>query len=436
MYDLIVNNAVILSSHTRYRPFVGAVAVENGRIAFAGPGRFPASDAETCVDADGMILMPGLVNAHCHGDMAFAKGMGDAMTLGEQIERFREGNWFFDATDADDRYTARLHTYIEALLSGTTCIMENMYWSLADRSQEAVERIGIRAALAEDIRYDFSRPDELLPPGALTHFAERCAAGGIVPALGFPAEEDFTESLLSRAVELTRTLSCRVTCHLAETTWRIEAANRQMGTRPVRALDRFGIVNENFIASHGVWLDREDIDLLALRGASVVNTPLCELKIADGLAPIPELIEAKVNVALGTDGAMWNNSNDLFRDRTCIALAHNLKRGPRALDHRDVLDMATINGARALGLADEIGSIEVGKQADFILIDARAPHMGPIRLGGNENVSSSVVYCATGQDVRDVFIAGRQLVRDRRLPHVDVARVQRDLRAISDRLFA
>lgn len=156
------------------------------------------------------------------------------------------------------------------------------------------------------------------------------------------------------------------------------------------------------------------------------------MKIADGLAPIPALLKAGVTVALGTDGAMWSNSNDLFREMKCLLLVHSLHGGVRTLTAHDALDMATVNGAKLFGLENELGTIEQGKLADLILVDASRPHMTPLRTGRAENVSSNVVYCATGADVTDVFVGGRRLVpgppHPRTRPRGDSAAGRRRLR--------
>ena len=185
-----------------------------------------------------------------------------------------------------------------------------------------------------------------------------------------------------------------------------------MGGSPVKVLDRFGLLTKRYIGSHGVYLNDEDIEIYAQSGAEIVNTPICEMKIGDGLAPIPKLVKAGIPVALGTDGAMWSNSNDIFREMKCMSIIHNLKAGVRAFSAEDILDMATVNGAKLFDMEKELGTLEEGKIADLILVDAAAPHMNPLRTGKNSNVSSAIVYCASGSDApaeRDRSCSGRQI---------------------------
>jgi 5-methylthioadenosine/S-adenosylhomocysteine deaminase len=169
---------------------------------------------------------------------------------------------------------------------------------------------------------------------------------------------------------------------------------------------------------------------------SVANTPLCEMKIADGIAPIPEMVNWGVNVCLGTDGSMWNNSNDIFREMKGMALIHSVHSGVRSLSPRSILDMATINGAKAFGVDTGMGTIEKGKLADFILIETASPHMQPLRLGKHENVLSALVYSATGADVTDVFIGGKRIVENRSLTSVDAEAIAAKVREGSEKIAA
>lgn len=436
MFDTVIAGGVIISAHDRYKPLTGSIGISGGRIEYAGTALLTKADGKEFVDARGKIVMPGLVNGHCHGDMGFAKGGADNMTLGEQMKDFAVHNWFLDYITDEDRYFARQHTYAEALLSGTTLLMENMYWSLGNCSQKAFKEIGLRGALAEDVRYDFYKSDGFLTSDMLNDFKNECQVNGLIPVLGTLPEEEFSHERLEKVRDMTQNCGCFFTSHLAETTWRCDAARKNMGVSPVKALKHSGLLNDHYIGSHAVYLDSEDIRLMAACGAKVVNTPVCEMKIADGLAPVPEMVRAGVVVALGTDGAMWSNSNDIFREMKCMALVHSLHSGARTFTARDVLDMATINGAKLFGLEQDLGTIEQGKLADIILIEAHRPHMTPLRTGEAENVSSNVVYCATGADVSDVFVGGRHLVKDHRLPGVDLQTIQQHTFETAEKVFA
>lgn len=436
MFDTVIAGGILISAHNRYKPMEGSIGIRDGRIAYVGPRQLSKQDGHAFVDARGTIVMPGLVNGHCHGDMGFAKGAADNMTLGEQMKDFAVHNWFLDYITDEDRYYARQHTYAEALLSGTTMLMENMYWSLGKQSRQAFVETGLRGALAEDVRYDFYKSDGFLTETMLDDFRQDCCDYGLVPVLGSLPEEEFTDERLRKVEALARERGCYVTSHLSETTWRFQAAQNNIGTSPVKALERYGLLNERYIGSHGVYLDEEDIRLMAERGAKLVNTPICEMKIQDGLAPVPALVKAGVVVALGTDGAMWSNSNDIFREMKCMALVHSLHSGVNTFTPQDILDMATVNGAKLFGLEHELGTLEQGKLADVILVEAWRPHMTPLRTGAAENVSSNLVFCATGSDVRDVFVGGRHLVQNHRLLSVDLAKIQQHTLETSQKVFS
>lgn len=433
-FDLAINDCIILSGHNGYQPFLGSVGIRDGRIQRVGEGKIYSGETRELVDGTGKILMPGLINGHCHGDMTFARGMGDDLTLLEQNRKFADTNWFGNLIDEEDRYWSRMLTYVEALLSGTTFLMENMYWGLGTRSVEAMEAAGIKGALAQDLRIDFAEPERFLPQQEMQDFIQQCRAAGRIPVIGSISEEDYEDRLISKAKDYITGFGCAETRHLAENTWRMDLVQKKFGTTSIQYLKSRGALHDGMICSHAIYLTEEELRIMAEEGVKVVNTPLCEMKIADGIAPIPAMLKAGVTVGIGTDGAMWNNSNDIFREMKGMVLLHSITSGVRALTARDALDMATIQGARVFGLEEEIGTVEPGKKADLILIDANQPHMAPLRWKHNENVASTVVYCATGRDVTDVFVDGAQIVRDRALMTVDVGEVMAHASAASEKL--
>lgn len=436
MFDIVIANGIIISGHDRYRPLIGSIGIKDGRIEYVGTQRLAKTDGRSYIEGYGKIVMPGLVNGHCHGEMGFAKGAADNTTLQEQMHKFAENNWFYGELSEEDRFYTRQFTYAEAVLSGTTFLLECMYWSLGkELSQQAFEQVGLRGAPAEDIRYDFYRSDGFLTDEMLDSFMERCRRHDLIPLLGTLPEEEFTGQRLEKVRQIIEKRNCFFTSHLSETTWRYENAVGKMGNSPVKVLNQYGLLTDKYIGSHAVYLDDEDIEIYAKSGAKIVNTPICELKIADGLAPVLKFVKAGIPVALGTDGAMWNNSNDIFREMKCMSVIHNLQYGVRTFTPEDILDMATVNGAKLFGMENELGTIEEQKQADLILLDASRPHLNPLRTGTNSNVSSTVVYCATGSDVTDVIIRGKEIVRNKELLTVDVRKLQARTQEIAERLL-
>jgi len=433
-FDLLISNAIILSTHNNYEPFVGSVGVNAENITHVSSCHVDKANATKHIDATGRILMAGLVNGHCHGDMTLGRGLGDDLTLLEQIEKFNDSNWFYSMITDEDRYYSRQLTYCEALLSGTTFISENMYWGLGLDSIKAMKEIGIRGALVEDIRVDFANPYKFMSSEYMELYKSECIKNNIIPIVGSIAEEDYEVDYMKTIKAKLLEYDCYYTSHLAENDWRMKIVAKKFGTTPIDFLNKQNMLGPKFIGSHVVYASDNDIDLLVSTKTSVVNTPLCEMKIVDGVAPIPKMVERGVTVCLGSDGSMWNNSNDIFREMKGMSLLHSLTSGIRALSKKDILDMATINGARVFGLENEYGSIEEGKKADFILVDCSTPHMQPLRFGKHENIASSIVFNATGQDVTDVFINGKHVVQNKKIMNVDVDFIIEKVRLASDKL--
>jgi 5-methylthioadenosine/S-adenosylhomocysteine deaminase len=420
MYSLGIENVIIVSGNFDYIPFMGSVCLDGAVIAQVCKTVCPREQCAEWIDGNGKILMPGLVNCHCHGDMTLARGLGDDMTLLEQIEAFRPHNWFYKFINDDDRYYARQLGYCESLLAGTTFICENMYWGLGERSVTAMTETGIKGALVEDIRYDFSNSDSFLPVQKLKEISSACREAGIVPVIGLMAEEDFETARLRKAFDLLQDIDALQTMHLAENEWRRDIIRKKYNMTPVEYLARNGFLNSKLIGSHVVCLTDNEIRLLKESNVKVANTPLCEMKIADGIAPIPEMVRQGITVGLGTDGPLWNNSSDIFREMKAMALLHTISKGIRSLSKKDILDMATMGGAAVFGKEKEFGMIKEGMKADMILIDTDKPRLQPLLLGKNENVTSAIVFSATGSDVTDVFVNGKRLVKDGKITSVDV----------------
>ncbi|MEJ8734185.1 amidohydrolase family protein [Mediterraneibacter sp. ICN-202921] len=433
-YEMGISGAIIVSGHNGYEPFIGSVAIKGDRIEKVVEGSLEKEDCGKWIDGSGKILMPGLVNAHCHGDMTLARGLGDDLTLLEQNEKFADTEWFYTLISDEDRYYSRQLTYCEALLSGTTFIMENMYWGLGEDSVKAMVETGIKGALAEDIRVSFVRPDDFVSDAFLEAYGEVCQKNGILPILGGISEEDYETGRLKRILEIARKHDMKLTCHLAENTWRRDMVRERYNTTAIDYLYETDLLGSDVIGSHVVYATDEEVKQLKETGTKVVNTPLCEMKICDGIAPIPEMVKQGVTVCLGTDGGMWNNSNDIFREMKGMALLHTINSGIRSLTKKEILDMATINGAKCFGLEKEMGTIEEGKKADLLLIETNTPHMQPIRVGANENVTSAIVFNATGQDVTDVFVNGRHVVSNGELLTVKVEEIMNKVKAASEKI--
>jgi len=435
LFDIIIHHGIIITSETNYQPTLGNIGIQDGKIAYIGTDPLPESEGATYIDASGKVVMPGMFNGHCHGDMTILRGLVDQMTLLEQNQVLGPSAWLKNYLTEEDRFLSRQLTYIEAIKSGTTFIMENMYWGLGLSSVDAMKETGISGALAQGIRANFNVQRQYVSEEYLHDLGAYAKENGLIPVLGTVAEEDFDPDVLADITGIARKLGWLTTQHLAEATWRQEHVQKKFGATSIRYLAEHGYLHDHIIGSHVVYADPEEVAFLKEYGVRVVNTPLCEAKIADGLAPIPAYLDAGIPVGLGTDGALWNNSNDIFREMKGICLLHSLHSGVRTLSCKDALNMATIGGAAVFGLEKVTGSIAVGKRADLILVDTRAPHLRPLRMGPYENVSSSMVYNATGADVSDSIIGGKLVMRDRTILTLDEAHLLERVQRASENIF-
>ncbi len=400
----------------------GYVAVEGGRIVSIGRrSSMPPVSAGEVVEGRGMVALPGLVNAHTHVAMTLLRGLASDRPLDEWLREI----WRVEAKMGPEEVLdgARLGI-LEMLLSGTTTFSD-MYFHEDSVARAALES-GVRAVLSYGMidapgweRDPDRTVKELREAERFIEDWHMAGAGRIRAAVGPHAPYTCSEELLRASAELARSRGLRLHIHLSETRREVEELREIAGEGPPSYLDSLGVLGPNVLAAHGVWLDREEISLLASKGASVVHCPASNLKLASGIAPVADMLREGVNVALGTDGPASNDSLDMFREMRLAAL---LQRGsrldPRALTSWDVLRMATVNGARALGLADEIGTLEAGKRADLILVDLRKPH-----LSTHRDPVPALVFSATGDDVDTVIIEGRVIVRARRVMTMDAEEV-------------
>lgn len=419
MLDLIIKNAIIVTMEPDCEPFIGSVGVQDGRFKAVVEGEVNESAKET-VDAKDMILFPGMINGHIHGDMTVLRGLGDGLTLLEQNEIYDSRRYFLEDMTHEELKVSRELTYLEAVRSGTTFILEHEYTSLGKLSLDAMANIGIKGGISDDMLDHYCRSEDTIPEDYYDNFIAMCKERGILPVISSASEEFFDLEVLKGIGKFARDKGLLITQHFAETPWRMKAIKDKFSSTPVHLLHENGIFDlAPIIGSHSVYADEEEIAMLAKTPFCVVNTPLCEMKIGDGIAPIPGYLKAGIPVGLGTDGALWNNSNDIFREVKGMILLHSLNSGVRAISARQALEMATLNGARVWGLENEIGSIKEGKSADFILVSTEEPHMQPIRINHYNNVLSTLAFCTTGHDVDSTYINGKPIMKSRQMVHVD-----------------
>lgn len=398
----------------------GAVAVVDGRIAAIGRADEVAPsypDAER-IDAAGTIVLPGLINAHTHAPMTLFRGLADDLELMDWLE-----NHIFPAeaehVDEDFVRVGTRLACLEMLRGGTTTFVDMYYFE--DAVAEEVERCGLRAVLGQTL-IDFPAPDHATWEEAMAgarSFVERWRGHPrITPAVAPHASYTVSNDHLVEAHALAAELGVPLLTHLAEDREEIERVRERTGKTSIELLDDLGVLDERMLAAHVVWPTEDEIDLLARRGVGVAHCPESNMKITSGTAPVPALIEAGVAVGIGTDGPASNNDLDLFDEVDTAAKLHKLVTDdPTVLDARQALALATREGARALGMEDEIGSIEVGKRADLILVSTDGFHQQPQPAAVNPY--SLLVYASRASDVDTVLVDGRVVVRGGRVLTLD-----------------
>lgn len=413
----------------------GAIAVRDGAIVDVGPSARVESAwrGRDVIDARGEVVMPGLVNAHTHVPMTLFRGIADDRSLMDWLN-----NYIFPAeakmvSPEFVRWGTRLGA-AEMIESGTTTFAD-MYYYEADIARET-RKAGLRGVLGETL-IDFPAPDNKTWADAIAYakkyVAEFKGDPLITPALAPHAPYTVSAEHLVQVRELADELHVPIEIHLAETQDETKQIEDRYGVRPVEHLDHIGFLGPDVIAAHGIWLDPAELDLLKKRGVGIVHCPHSNMMLADGVAPVPDMLARGMEVGLGTDGPAGSNDDlDMIIEMGSAARLQKITRmNPKALGAKQVLRMATLGGAQVLGLADKIGSIEVGKRADIIILDLRKPRTQPIY-----DVESTIVYAANGSDVVTTIVDGRILMRDRQVLTVDIPAVLAKAKEYRDQVLA
>ncbi|MCH2555975.1 MAG: TRZ/ATZ family hydrolase [Alcanivorax sp.] len=402
-----------------------ALVVRDGVIADLLPTALAAQKwtATDTVTLDRHLLIPGLINAHTHAAMNLFRGLADDLPLMTWLEQHvwpAEGRWVGEEHFVRDG--ARLAA-AEMIRSGTTCFGD-MYFFPETTARVAMEA-GLRAALFAPIM-DFPTPAGDGPDDYLSQATRAADAWRHEPRLtiGFGPHAPYTVSdePLRKILTLAEELDAPVMMHVHETAGEIHSAVEATGERPLTRLKQLGLLSPRLMAVHMTQLLDEEIQWLVDTGTQVVHCPESNLKLASGFCPVHKLLEAGVNVALGTDGAASNNDLDMIGEmRTAALLAKGVSLRAEAVSAATALRMATLNGARALGLEERTGSLEPGKQADMVAVDLSALETQPVY-----DPVAQLVYAATRDQVTHSWVAGRCLMRDRQLTTLNAALIAKN----------
>jgi cytosine/adenosine deaminase-related metal-dependent hydrolase len=437
MTEVLIRGGTIVTMDAGWHIATGDVLARDGRLVQVGGDAVPAGRDYDVLDAEGGIVLPGLVQSHVHTCQTLARGRADDLAL---LDWLRRVVWPYEAAleEADVAAAARL-ACAELLLGGTTAIQDMGTVRHTDAIFRVARDAGIRATIGKammDAGADV--PDGLRETtrAAVDESAALCgrwhgAEGG---RLRYAFSPRFvlscTEDLLREVASLARRSEARIHTHASENQDELAAVVRQRGDRNVVYLDRVGLTGHDVGLAHCVWLEERERRILADTTTHLLHCPSSNLKLASGIAAVPELLDLGVPVSLGADGAPCNNNLDAFLEMRLAALIHKPRVGPQALPAREILRLATMGGARALGLDGEIGSLEVGKRADVIVVSTAAAHVAPV-----DSPYSALVYACRASDVRHVVVDGRAVVRERALLTLDAARAAEDARARARRIF-
>lgn len=402
----------------------GDVYIADGRIVAVGDA---PSTADVIIDARGALVVPGFVQAHVHLCQTLFRGLADDMDV---IEWLRTRIWPFEqAHDAASTRASAMIGAAELLRGGTTCILSMESIHHTDEVFAAVQETGLRAIVGKALMDAWEPGTEMIGEDTEMCWADAvrlverwhgAADGRISVALSPRGPRNATEELWRRCVRFAADADLRLHTHVNENREQAEALGARPEGRDVAALRSWGALNERLVMAHCVWLDETERKLVKSHGAHVCHCPSANLKLASGVAPIPGYLEDGVNVALGADGAPCNNRLDVFTEMRLAALIHKPVHGPRSMPAATVLQLATMGGARALGLADEIGSLEAGKVGDVVIVDHGRLHTTPT-TGGDP--VSDLVYSLTASDVSTVIVGGRPVVHDGEMLTLDEASV-------------
>ena len=430
--DLLIAGGTVVTMDREMRVLEGAsVAIRGERIEEIIPRGATLPVAKETIDATGQLVIPGLINTHGHVPMVLLRGLADDMKLMDWLTKV-----IFPAeaknVDADFCYWGTLLGSIEMARSGTTTFTDMYYFE--DEIAKAVDKVGLRAVLGQTI-IGFPAPDYKTTQESLAAteaFIKRYKSHPrVIPSSAPHGVYTTSIEVIRQARDLAVKYGVPFQIHARESPDEDAQVMARFGKSTIAVLDEAGILGPGVILHHAVTVNADDIKRIAARGASTSHNPGSNLKVAAGVAPIPELQAAGVPVGLGTDGAASNNSLDLFEEMMTAAKVHKVFRNDTTvMPAREVFKMATIGGARALGLADRIGSLEPGKLADVAIVDPRVPELTPLY-----DIYSALVYTAKGSHVRTVIVGGQVVVRDRTMITVDADDVMAHGRQIQQKIL-
>lgn len=451
MVDILIENALIITNDSSRRVITnGFVAVEKDRIVALGrQDELKQLTAEKRINAKRQAVIPGLVNSHTHLFEGFLRGLGRDMDLLSWLQKLifpLEGT-----ISQQDVYDAVLLTCVEAVMSGTTCVVDNHYVHTDKQTilkvADAIQKVGLRGVIARGIKgdvterarkrgmsenyFEFDSEEEIrITEECIKELMSRRDSKIQV----WPAPLNITfvsPELFKNAFELAKRYNVGMHTHLSETEPEVRTVVDAFNKRPVELLSEIGVLFPKFQLAHSVWLSEREMDLIASSGASVVYNPISNMYLAAGFAPIADLMKRRITIALGSDGAAENTNMDMF---DVIKIGSLVQKSFKLDEHlapvQHLFEMATIGGARSIGLEKQIGSIELGKKADLAIIDLTKPHNSPVL-----NPIASIGYSSNGGDVVTTIIDGKIVMENRNVKNLNVREIVDKAQAAAEDLI-
>lgn len=393
----------------------GFVAVSAGKITAVGAGdEIKNYQAKEIIDAGNSIIMPGLINTHTHAAMTYFRGLADDLPLDIWLNQHI---WPVEAKYVNAEFVKQVGELacLEMLKAGVTCYNDMYFFGQA--MAEPVQKANLRAVVSI-ASLDFKNTEEGIKEAV--ELSKQYKNNEFVKiALAPHAIYTCSKENLLKIKDAAETENLRIHIHVSETKKEVENCVKKNGKSPVEYLDELGILSERLMAAHSVWLNENDLKIYKNRGVKVAHCPISNMKLASGAAPLKRMLEMGITVGLGTDGAASNNTLDLFSDMRACALLHKVNNyDPAVISTKAVVKMATMDGAKVLGLEQEIGSLEVGKKADIITINLNKPHLTPVY-----DPYSHLVYCVNGEDVENAVVNGKVIMKNRQVKTLDEEKI-------------
>jgi len=430
--NTLIQNGTILTMRDRRVIRQGAIAIEDKTIIDIGKThelKRKYGRGYYRIDAKGKVVIPGLINTHQHAAMSLLRGYADDLPLQEWLEKYI---WPIEKhMTAHDIYIGAVLTAIESIMGGTTTVNTMYHYKPQENEAKAFTDAGLRGVVGH-VCFSWRKNEDKETVKDLAKNWHNKADGliriSIDPHAPYTVDPEYMKELKELRDELNEKYSSEkasVICHthVAETIDEPEkiqnAFNVQLKNGVMAYLDSLGALDERVIAAHCVALTEKDIAIMKKRGVKASHSPISNLKLASGISPVPKMIEKGITVSLGTDSPCSNNTADMFEIMKTTAILHKgISKNPTVMPTEQVLEMATIEGAKALSLGNEIGSIEIGKKADLAIVSLKKPHLRPLY-----NESSHLVYAAKASDVETVIINGRIVMESRKLTTLNVEKV-------------